>query len=84
MAAETSHDHEKCLELFARLSEYLDHELDRQTRQAIDRHLRRCDNCRACKETLQQTVTLFRNWEDQPVPASFSTQMRRFLEKRLR
>ena len=87
MAADThhthDHDHEQCLKLFARLSEYLDKELDQQTWQTIDRHVRRCDNCRACLETLQRTVYLFRHWEDQPVPVSFSNRIRRLLREQL-
>lgn len=83
MTADAAHDHEQCLKLFARLSEYLDHELDRETWQTIDRHLRRCDNCRACMQTLRQTVNLFRQWEDQPVPTAFSHRIRRLLQEHL-
>ena len=83
MTPDASHDHnhEQCLKLFAKLSEYLDNELDRQTWQIIDRHVRRCDNCRACMETLQQTISLFRHWEDQPVPASVSSHIRRLIQE---
>jgi hypothetical protein len=35
-------------------------------------------------ETLQQTVNLFRHWEDQPVPASFSNRIRQMLRDQLR
>ena len=54
------HDHRRCQELFARLSEYLDHELDEVTCQDIERHLDACAPCQACFATLKRTVAICR------------------------
>lgn len=40
---------------------YLDGELDRAQREAIDRHVRTCAACRRDLETLRQTIDLFRS-----------------------
>jgi anti-sigma factor RsiW len=58
--SEFTHDHEQCLDLFARMSEYLDGELDETLCQSMDRHLADCPACRVCLATLKRTVALCR------------------------
>ena len=58
------HDHRKCLELFARMSEYIDLELDAATRARVARHVHDCCHCKACYETLKQTVAICRGASD--------------------
>ncbi|MCK4987994.1 MAG: zf-HC2 domain-containing protein, partial [Desulfobacterales bacterium] len=36
------HDHKHCLEMFDRLSEYLDNELDEVTCKDIEKHVKEC------------------------------------------
>jgi anti-sigma factor RsiW len=55
-----SHDHgsKKCKEIFARLSEYLDGELDPSVCDRLEGHLGDCPPCQAFLESLRRTVRL--------------------------
>lgn len=55
-----SHDHQKCIDLFARMSEYLDNELDESMCRSIRQHLANCPACKTCLATLRRTVDLYR------------------------
>lgn len=71
------HDHspQACRELFAKLSEYMDRELDTATAEEIRRHLEDCPPCQTCLSTLEQTVKLCGAVSRQPVPESFSRRL---------
>lgn len=54
------HEHggPECRELFSRLSEYLDGEIDAAGCEAVDEHLADCPPCRDFLESLRRTVRL--------------------------
>ena len=52
------HDHKHCLELFQKLSEYLDNELDEITCKDIEKHIKDCVPCFVFLQTLKRTVDL--------------------------
>lgn len=70
------HDHKSCLEMFEKLSEYLDNELDSMTCEDIERHAAACISCKVCMETLKRTVDLCKNLDAPPVPETFSRRLR--------
>ena len=70
------HDHTQCLEMFEKLSEYLDRELDELTCKEIERHVTECVPCKVCLETLKRTVALCRNVEADPVPTALSGRLK--------
>lgn len=69
----SSHPH--CLELFEKLSEYIDDELAPAERRAIEEHVAGCVACLACLQTLRQTVALCRTGTDHTVPEEFSRRL---------
>lgn len=69
------HEHKHCLELFDKLSQYLDHELDETTCRDIEAHLKECMPCYICMETLRRTVDLCRKTQNKPVPGDFSRRL---------
>lgn len=71
-----NHSLEDCRRMFARLSEFLDGELDTATCDEIQRHVRECIPCEACFETLKRTVELCRKSEAMPVPETFMRRLR--------
>jgi anti-sigma factor RsiW len=49
-----------CKEMFERLSEYIDGELDARLLECFDEHMRDCEPCQAFIATLRKTVELCR------------------------
>lgn len=47
---------ERCREVRAQMSDYLDGELDARAAAAVKRHVRWCPNCRRMLENLRRTV----------------------------
>ncbi len=74
------HDHKHCLELFEKLSEYLDDELDEITCREIEQHVKDCVPCFVCMQTLKRTVDLCKQTANQPVPDQVSRKLREFIE----
>ncbi len=76
----SDHQHdEKCRQLFAQLSEYLDRELDEKTCREIDAHLGDCIPCRVCMATLKKTVSICQNLDEDPVPPDFSRRIQELI-----
>jgi anti-sigma factor RsiW len=69
------HPREDCRQLFGRLSEYLDGEIDAVACREIRQHIRHCVPCEACFKTLERTVALCRETAPIPVPASLSLKL---------
>jgi anti-sigma factor RsiW len=75
-----THDMKICLAMFAKLSEYIDNELDELTCQDIERHARQCIRCKTCLDTLKRTIDLCRNTDDKPLPETFSLRLKEFTQ----
>jgi anti-sigma factor RsiW len=71
--------HPHCLELFEKLSEYIDDELEAAERLAVESHVAGCVACLACLQTLRQTVALCRKGAEHPVPTEFSHRLQTML-----
>jgi anti-sigma factor RsiW len=65
------HPHSNCLDLFEKLSEYIDRELDAPTCDDIEAHIRDCKPCQVCLGTLKQTIALCKHLERRKVPETF-------------
>lgn len=63
------HGGPECRELFARLSEYLDEEIDAAGCEAVDEHLADCAPCRDFLESLRRTVRLVQAQPGSSLPA---------------
>lgn len=77
------HDHRKCRELFEKLSEYIDDELDPANCDAIEVHLTDCPPCQSCLATLKQTVALCRELKTSAMPEAASQRLRAMIEQLL-
>jgi anti-sigma factor RsiW len=74
------HDHEHCLGMFKRLSEYLDNELDDLTCNEIEQHVKECVPCFSCLQTLKRTVDLCKQTANKPVPEEFSQKLKELIQ----
>jgi predicted anti-sigma-YlaC factor YlaD len=59
---------ERCREVRAQMSDYLDHALDAGTANGVERHLRWCPNCRRMLENLRRTISGLRALGEQATP----------------
>ena len=81
------HDHhsrEDCLALFDKLSAYLDNELDAATCAEIRRHAQGCVACKACIDTLKQTVALCQGLDPEIPSPEFSRQLKVLIDEMTR
>ena len=74
------HDHSKCLELFGRLSEYIDREMDPAELREFEAHITECLACFSCLQSLKQTIGLCKHTGRQPVPAVFSQRLQSLVQ----
>ena len=74
-----SHADASCPEIFARLSEYLDRELDPALCGQIDEHMRGCAPCEAFLAALRATVDLLGD----PEPVELPDDVRREILERI-
>jgi anti-sigma factor RsiW len=75
------HDHDTCLALFARLSEFIDRELPPMESRRFERHLRACLHCQVCAETLRRTVDLCRRAGESPMSAELARRLQRMVRQ---
>ena len=80
-----SHVHQpgspRCRDLFARLSEYLDGELDEVLCSETETHLEDCPPCRDFLESLRRTVALLDRLPAERMPEEIRREVRDSLEK---
>jgi anti-sigma factor RsiW len=81
MTTEARHEHGACIEMFRKLSEYIDQELDEVTCRDIEAHARGCVACQSCLETLRRTVAICKQTREQPVPADFNARLQNVIAK---
>ena len=66
------HDHTKCGDVFAMLSEYLDVELPPEACTEIHQHVEGCAPCVEFTESLKRTVELCKEYEPDTMPEPVS------------
>jgi predicted anti-sigma-YlaC factor YlaD len=74
------HLSEACREIKDKLSAYLDGELESALCAEIEEHLRGCDDCRVMVDTLNRTITLYRNYGQSTVPPEVHERLARVLK----
>jgi RNA polymerase sigma-70 factor (ECF subfamily) len=79
---QNNHDPSHCLEMFEKLSEYIDGELDSATCNELERHAETCIPCKICLMTLKKTVSLCKSAKgEEPVPATLSRKMKALIKE---
>ncbi|MBI4773829.1 MAG: zf-HC2 domain-containing protein [Deltaproteobacteria bacterium] len=70
-----------CLEMYRRMSDYLDRECDEVTLAHIERHLKECKACGDCLDSIRKTIELARVLPDEPIPDTVRNSLRRVLQE---
>ncbi len=68
--------HEECKDLFERISEYIDGEVDQITCEKIEEHFRDCPECKTCFESLKKSVSLCKEMPNEEVPIEAKQRLR--------
>ncbi len=68
MTYEHNHRDPECLDVFARLSEYIDGELDADGRTEIEEHIADCAPCVEFLESLRRSVELSKSMQGAEAP----------------
>lgn len=74
------HDQAHCLELFDKLSEYIDGEMGELERREIETHIAQCVACFGCLQSLKRTIALCKQAGRQTVPAVFSEKLQTMIQ----
>ncbi|MDM8536434.1 zf-HC2 domain-containing protein [Desulfobacterales bacterium HSG17] len=67
--------HEKCVQLSEEISSFIDDELDSVDRQRIIAHLKKCEHCIVCCETLKRTIQLTEHLPLEKISISLDRQL---------
>lgn len=74
----------KCQEIFEKISDYIDRDLDPGICDEIENHIRDCEPCVAFLNTLKKTVELFRGGiPDKEIPQPVSSNLMQFLKENI-
>jgi len=71
---------EECKEYFEKISEYLDGELDSETCEKIECHLRECPECLHCFESLKRTAEICRSLPREKIPEDVEQRLKEKLK----
>jgi len=69
-----------CCNVARFLADYLEKQLEPETREALESHLARCPRCVTQLRTYESTVTLLRSLTDDELPADLRLTVRSFLD----
>ncbi len=72
----------KCRELLAKLSDYLDGDIDRDIYEAFRAHLDNCSPCEIVIDNVRHTITLYKSGKPVELPAELRECLRRLLRDR--
>ena len=70
----------KCLEMYRKMSDYLDRECDEVTRAQLERHLKECKACEDCLDSIRKTIELARVLPHEPIPDNVRSSLREVLQ----
>ena len=73
-------NHQHCLAMFDKLSQFIDNELDAVTHQKIERHVKTCLPCYSCLETLKRTVAFCGQTKNRPIPNRLIVALRELVQ----
>jgi mycothiol system anti-sigma-R factor len=73
-----------CKDFLRELSDYLDEQLDPETKVELDQHVKECPNCWVVLDTTQKTVKIYKNCEAQEVPQAFQNRLMSALQEKMK
>ena len=71
----------KCKDILAKLSEYIDGELDPKLCLDLEQHMKDCHPCLVFVNTLKKTITLYKYASTEPLPKEVHIRLHEYLQK---
>ena len=71
-----------CDELLAMLNAYVDGAIDPGVCETFEKHLADCNPCQVVVDNIRQTITLYKDGQPYPLPATFHRQLHTALRQR--
>lgn len=71
----------KCKDLLAKLSEYVDGEIDPAFCEKFEKHLEECDPCQVVVDNIRKTITLYRHGKPYELPEPFRQRLHEALRE---
>jgi anti-sigma factor RsiW len=72
----------KCRDMLAKLSEYIDGELDPRLCRDVERHMKDCHPCLLFVDSLKKTVTFYKYAADESMPTEVHIRLHEYLKKK--
>jgi len=73
-----------CDELLAMLNAYVDGAIDPGVCETFEKHLADCNPCQVVVDNIRQTITLYKDGQPYPLPATFHRQLHAALRQRFK
>jgi len=73
-----------CKQFLQELNDYLEENLDPNTRAELQRHVDECPNCWVVCDTTQKTLRVFKGMEPRAIPEPIHSRLMAALEKRMK
>jgi anti-sigma factor RsiW len=71
----------ECRTYFALLSDYIDGELDPESRRALEAHLKTCRDCSECLLSLKRSIELYHDASGQEAPPEVVARLKSALKE---
>ncbi len=72
-----------CKELFEKMSEYLDGEMNLAMMKEAEKHLAHCTECEETVKTFKKCVSILKTTKNKTLPKKVKTQLKKLIEKEI-
>ena len=72
-----------CKELFEKMSEYLDGEMDLAMMKEAEKHLVHCTECEETVKIFKKCVSILKTTKNKTLPKKVKTQLKKLIEKEI-
>ncbi|MBI4465208.1 MAG: zf-HC2 domain-containing protein [Acidobacteria bacterium] len=73
-----------CRKLLSEVSNYLNGEVDAETRKELETHAAKCPKCWVVIDTTRKTIQIFQECEPYPIPETLQEKLQQALQKHYR
>jgi anti-sigma factor RsiW len=72
-----------CKQFLQELNDYLDPNVDTETKTHLESHVTKCPNCFVLVDTTKKTLQIYKGLQEQPIPEDVQTRLWDALERKM-